>query len=72
MIVEVALVFKDLLATDPVLKFNEDILYTTAERTPEDTKRFAAGGKAKAFLLSKLKAGGLPAEAGCSWSPDFT
>ena len=70
--VEVAFVFKDKLASDPDLKFNENVLFTTAERTPEDTKRFAKCGKAKAFLMSKMRAGGLLGEARCSWSPDFT
>ena len=49
---EVSSIFKDALK-EPSLRFNMRELYTTVERTPEDQKMVAAGGKARVFLASR-------------------
>ena len=52
---EVAIIFKETLAEtiDPDLKFNDRILYATAEREPEEQKLFASAGRVRAFLNVK-------------------
>ena len=65
---ELSAIFNDTLK-DPAYTRNGNTLYTTAERKPEVQKLYAAGGKARAFLRSKVSAAGGSAE--CSWEPDW-
>ena len=69
--VEVSLIFKEVLAEDPNLKFNNNTLYITIEREPLVQKMFATGGKARAFLDAKAKGIHESGVASCSWAPDW-
>ena len=65
---EISAIFKDALK-DPAYFRQGKTLNTTVERKPEIQKLYAAGGKARAFLRSKVS--GVGGSAECSWEPEW-
>ncbi|CAK0794843.1 unnamed protein product, partial [Prorocentrum cordatum] len=66
----VAVLFKETLRGNTAFQHNGKELYTMVEKTPEDQRRFEAGGKAKAFLEAKAKKNGATATVRHSGLPD--
>jgi hypothetical protein len=65
---EIAMFWKEIFVEDQQFLFNGRRLFTTVEREPREQKRFAAGGKARAFLDAKAKLLESNAEAKCYWN----
>jgi hypothetical protein len=68
---EISMFWKEIFMEDEQFNFNGRRLYTTVEREPKEQKRFAAGGRARAFLDGKAKNIESNAEAKCTWNPDW-
>ena len=69
---EVSMIWNEVLkGDDQSVKFNGTDQYVTVQREATEAKRYASGGKARAFLKAKVKSMGHTAEVNCTWHPDW-
>ena len=69
---EVSMIWNEVLkGGDQSVKFNGTDQYVTVQREAAEAKRYASGGKARAFLEAKIKSMGQTAEVKCTWHPDW-